>query len=64
MIKKHLQRLFCIAITLSGMTQVFSNAYVGPNAQGKEVQEVRALKEVLKDAKAIDAILAKGYATK
>ena len=61
MIKKHLQRLFCIAITLSGMTQVFSNAYVGPNAQGKEVQEVRALKEVLKDAKAIDAILAKGY---
>lgn len=63
MIKKHLLRLSCIAIALSGVTYGFGNAYTGAKIQGKEVQEVRALEEVLKDAKAIDAILAKGYAT-
>ena len=61
MIKNHLLRLSCIAIALSGVTYGFGNAYTDTKIQGKEVQEVRALEEVLKDAKAIDAILAKGY---
>tara|TARA_B110000438_G_scaffold68531_1_gene68822 strand:+ start:6625 stop:8859 length:2235 start_codon:yes stop_codon:yes gene_type:complete len=61
MIKNHLLSLSCIAIALSGVTYGFGNAYTDTKIQGKEVQEVRALEEVLKDAKAIDAILAKGY---
>ncbi|MBT4666466.1 MAG: DUF1549 domain-containing protein, partial [Opitutae bacterium] len=40
-----------------------ANAHVPLDAKAPEVNEVRTLREVLKDAKAIDAILAKGYAT-
>ena len=46
---------------LSCVANAFGNAYVPLDAKAPEVNEVRALKEVLKDAKAIDAILAKGY---
>jgi hypothetical protein len=48
---------------LSCVANAFGNAYVPLDAKAPEVNEVRTLKEVLEDAKAIDAILAKGYAT-
>ena len=41
---------------------VFGNTFVAPEGPAKEVNEIRSLKAVLKDAKAIDAILDKGYA--
>ena len=46
---------------LSCVANAFGNAYVPLDAKAPEVNEVRPLKEVLEDAKAIDAILAKGY---
>ena len=48
---------------LSCVANAFGNVYVPLDAKAPEVNEVRPLKEVLEDAKAIDAILAKGYAT-
>ena len=48
---------------LSCVANAFGNVYVPLDAKAPEVTEVRTLKEVLEDAKAIDAILAKGYAT-
>ncbi len=48
---------------LSCVANAFGNAYVPLDAKAPEVNEVRTLKEVLENAKAIDAILAKSYAT-
>ncbi|MBC8348349.1 MAG: DUF1553 domain-containing protein [Verrucomicrobia bacterium] len=48
---------------LSCVANAFGNVYVPLDAKAPEVNAVRPLKEILEDAKAIDAILAKGYAT-
>ncbi|SVC97200.1 uncharacterized protein METZ01_LOCUS350054, partial [marine metagenome] len=58
----HVHGVLLLLITLLGSRTVFGNTYVAPEGPAQEINEIRPLKAVLKDAKAIDAILTKGYA--
>mgnify|MGYP001400593117 CR=1 FL=1 len=53
----HSHAVGLISFLLFASAAVFGNTFVAPEGPAREVNEIRSLKAVLKDAKAIDAAI-------